>query len=156
VFTPKSMLRSKAAASSASAFTSGRWEPVLPDPRPQAAEGVRRVVLCGGKITWDLVEAREKRGRSDTAIVRVEQLYPLPVSEVIAATSAYPNLEEILWVQEEPANMGAWTHIAMRLPGQLGRPITPVSRPESSSPATGSHETSEHEHALLLATAFPD
>src|SRR5450755_4198091 len=156
VFTPKSMLRLKAAASSASAFTEGGWAPVLPDPRPQPADGVRRLMLCSGKVTWDLVDAREKRGRTDTAILRVEQLYPLPVAELKAAAAQYPNIQEILWVQEEPANMGAWTHIAMRLHAQLGRPITPVTRPESSSPATGSHERSEYETATLLATAFPE
>jgi 2-oxoglutarate decarboxylase len=156
VFTPKSMLRLKAAASSASAFTEGKWAPVLPDPRTQAADGVRRLMLCSGKVTWDLVEAREKRGRTDTAILRVEQLYPLPVAELKAAAAQYPNVEEILWVQEEPANMGAWSHIAMRLHAQLGRPITPVTRPESSSPATGSHVRSEQETETLLANAFPE
>jgi multifunctional 2-oxoglutarate metabolism enzyme len=156
VMTPKSMLRSKAAASSASAFTEGCWSPVLPDPRPQPADDVRRVVLCSGKVTWELVEAREQRGRADTAILRVEQLYPLPAAEVAAAIEAYPNTEEILWVQEEPANMGAWSHIAMRLQPHLGRQITPVTRPESSSPATGSHVRSERERDLLLTTAFPE
>ena len=156
VFTPKSMLRNKAAASSASAFTEGRWAPVLPDPRPQPANGVRRLMLCSGKVTWDLVERREKLGRTDTAILRVEQLYPLPVAELRAAAAQYPNIQEILWVQEEPANMGAWSHMAMRLHAQLGLPITPVTRPESSSPATGSHVRSEQEAETLLATAFPD
>ena len=156
VFTPKSMLRSKAAASPVSAFVGGSWAPVLGDPRPQQPDDVRRVILCSGKVTWDLVEAREKRGRTDTAIVRVEQLYPLPVAELSAAISGYRNLQEILWVQEEPANMGAWGHIALRLHAQLGRPITPITRPESSSPATGSHLRSEHETEVLLATAFPE
>jgi 2-oxoglutarate decarboxylase len=156
VFTPKSMLRLKAAASSAAAFTEGGWAPVLPDPRPQPAAGVRRLVLCSGKVTWDLLAAREQRGRTDTAIVRVEQLYPLPVAELAAAAAQYPNIQEILWVQEEPANMGAWSHIAMRLHAQLGMPITPVTRPESSSPATGSHERSEQETHTLLAAAFPE
>ncbi len=156
VFTPKSMLRLKAAASSAAAFTEGAWAPVLPDPRPQPAAGVRRLILCSGKVTWDLVETREQRGRTDTAILRVEQLYPLPVAELTAAAAEYPNIQEILWVQEEPANMGAWSHMAIRLHAQLGMPITPVTRPESSSPATGSHERSEHETKVLLAAAFPE
>ena len=156
VFTPKSMLRLKAAASSAAAFTEGAWAPVLPDPRPQPAAGVRRLILCSGKVTWDLVDTREQRGRTDTAILRVEQLYPLPVAELKAAAAQYPNIDEILWVQEEPANMGAWSHMAIRLHAQLGIPITPVTRPESSSPATGSHERSEQETHTLLATAFPE
>jgi 2-oxoglutarate dehydrogenase E1 component len=156
VFTPKSMLRSKAAASPASAFTEGRWQPVLPDPHPQPADGVRRIALCSGKVTWDLVSAREKRGRTDTAILRVEQLYPLPSSESAAALGQYPNAQEILWVQEEPANMGAWTHIAMHLPSELGRQVLRVSRPESSSPATGSHDRSEREQHKLLDAVFPE
>jgi 2-oxoglutarate decarboxylase len=156
VFTPKSMLRLKAAASSTAAFTEGRWSPVLPDPRPQQGAGVRRLILCSGKVTWDLVDKREQVGRTDTAILRVEQLYPLPVAELKTAAAQYPNIEEILWVQEEPANMGAWSHMAIRLHAQLGMPITPVTRPESSSPATGSHERSELEAQTLLATAFPE
>jgi len=156
VFTPKSMLRSKAAASPSSAFTEGRWQPVLGDPHPQRADGVRRVVLCAGKVTWELVAAREKRARTDTAIVRVEQLYPLPSSDIAAAIGEYPNTQEILWVQEEPANMGAWTHIAMHLPSDLGRQVMRVSRPESSSPATGSHDRSEREQHKLLDAVFPE
>ncbi len=113
-------------------------------------------MLCSGKVTWDLVERREQVGRTDTAILRIEQLYPLPVAQLKAAAAQYPNIQEILWVQEEPANMGAWAHIAMRLHAQLGLPITPITRPESSSPATGSHVRSEQETETLLATAFPE
>jgi 2-oxoglutarate dehydrogenase E1 component len=154
VFTPKSMLRAKPATSPASAFTTGRWAPVLGDPHPQPAEGVRRVVLCAGKITWALNDARSKSNHTDTAIVRLEQLYPLPFDQIAAALAEYPNTEEVLWVQEEPANMGAWTHIAMHVPEKLGRQVYRVSRPESSSPATGSHERSEHETEKLLAAVF--
>jgi 2-oxoglutarate decarboxylase len=154
VFTPKSMLRSKAAASPASAFTDGRWSPVLPDPAPQPADGVRRVLLCTGKVTWDLVERRAKQNRSDVAIVRVEQLYPLPADEIAAALEQYPNAQDVLWVQEEPANMGAWPHVALHLPEALGRHVGRISRPESSSPATGSHVRSEQERETLLAAAF--
>ncbi len=156
VFTPKSMLRSKAAASPASDFTDKRWAPVLGDPHPQAADAVRRIVLCSGKFTWELVARREKRGNTDTAIVRVEQLYPLPSDEIAAAIGEYPNATELLWVQEEPANMGAWSHIALHLPARLGRQISCISRPESSSPATGSHMHSEHEQESLLSAVFPE
>jgi 2-oxoglutarate decarboxylase len=156
VFTPKSMLRSKAAASPASAFTNERWQPVLGDPSPRQAEDVTRLVMCAGKLTWELVAEREKSGRNDTAILRIEQLYPLPVAEIKAAIDSYPNLQEILWAQEEPANNGAWTHIAMNLPEHLGgRRLARVSRPESSAPATGSHQRSEHENEKLLHAAFP-
>jgi len=155
VFTPKSMLRSKAAASPAAAFTGGRWAPVLGDPHPQPAEGVRRVVLCAGKVVWALNDARAKTNHTDTAILRLEQLYPLPHEEIAAAIAEYPNAEEVFWVQEEPANMGPWTHIAMHLPEKLGRQVYRISRPESSSPATGSHVRSEHETEKLLAAVFP-
>ncbi len=156
VFTPKSMLRSKAAASKSRAFTDERWQPVLGDPSPRIASDVRRVILCTGKLTWELADAREKAKRLDTAIVRIEQLYPLPIAEIVAALDAYPNAHEFLWVQEEPANMGAWTHIAMRLPEHLGgRRLSRISRPESSAPATGSHLRSEQEIAQLLASALP-
>jgi 2-oxoglutarate decarboxylase len=156
VFTPKSMLRSKAASSPAKAFTEERWQPVLGDPAPRVAAEVTRVVMCAGKLTWELVAEREKAGRSDTAIVRIEQLYPLPYDEINAALAAYPNLQEILWAQEEPANMGAWTHIAMNLPEHLGgRRLARVSRPETSSPATGSHQRSAQENERLLQAAFP-
>jgi 2-oxoglutarate decarboxylase len=158
VFTPKSMLRSKAASSPVSAFTAERWQPVLGDPSPRSdAAAVTRVILCAGKLTWELVAAREKANRADTAIVRIEQLYPLPYDEINTALAAYPNAQEILWAQEEPANMGAWTHIAMRLPEHLGgRRLGRISRPESSSPATGSHLRSEHENEKLLQSAFPE
>jgi 2-oxoglutarate dehydrogenase E1 component len=150
------MLRAKTAMSPASAFTQGRWAPVLGDPHPQPADAVRRVILCSGKVAWALSDERAKRNVTDTAIVRVEQLYPLPGSEIAAAVAEYPNAGEILWVQEEPANMGAWTHIAMQLPAQLGRQIMRISRPESSSPATGSHTRSEQEQHQLLAAVFPE
>ncbi len=154
VFTPKSMLRLKAAASPAAAFTTGRWAPVLDDPQPQQRDDVRRVVLCSGKITWELLDRRQKANRTDTAIVRLEQLYPLPVDDIAATLATYPNTEEVFWVQEEPANMGAWTHIAMHLPQALGRQIYRISRPGSSSPATGSHVRSEHEQDLLLSAVL--
>jgi 2-oxoglutarate decarboxylase len=156
VFTPKSMLRSKAASSPASAFTDERWQPVLGDPQPMVDSDVTRVVLCAGKLTWELVAEREKSGRTDTAILRIEQLYPLPFAEINAVLASYPNLQEILWAQEEPANMGAWTHIAMNLPEHLGgRRLARVSRPESSAPATGSHQRSAQENERLLQAAFP-
>ncbi len=152
-FTPKSLLRLKAAVSAVEEFTSGTFEPVLPDPAADAA-GVRRVLLCAGKIYYDLAAAREKRGRSDVAIVRVEQLYPLPAGELRAALAPYPGVE-VVWVQEEPANQGGWPFMALNLPEHLeGRPLLRASRKASASPAVGSHFVHEAQQEEVVATAF--
>jgi 2-oxoglutarate decarboxylase len=156
VFTPKSMLRAKSAASPASAFTAGRWSPVLGDPDPRDPAEVRRVLLCSGKIAWELVERRAAQQRTDTAILRVEQLYPLPGEEIQAALAAFPRLDEVVWVQEEPVNMGAWPFIALHLAPTLGSGMRCIARPESSAPATGSHVRSEEEQRELLAAALPE
>jgi 2-oxoglutarate dehydrogenase E1 component len=154
VFTPKSMLRLKAATSAAEDFTSGTWRPVLGDPSAPASE-VRRVLLCSGKIFHELVAARAKSGRNDTAILRLEQLAPLPHAEIVEALSAYAGDAELIWVQEEPANMGPWPYVALNLPEHLGgRTLARVSRPASSSPAAGSSTRSDAEHAALLGALF--
>jgi 2-oxoglutarate dehydrogenase E1 component len=155
VFTPKSMLRNKAAVSSAADFTSGRWEPALPDPAPPAADGVRRVLLTSGKVVWDLVAERAKRGVADVAVVRVEQLYPVPGQAVARALAAYPNAEEFVWVQEEPANMGPWPTMALSLPASLeGRALQVLSRSASASPAVGSSKLHVAEQHRLIETAL--
>src|SRR3954471_12722320 len=111
VFTPKSLLRAKAAVSQVQDFTDEGFQPVLADPGVGGAAldggGVRRVLLCSGKVAYDLLAQREKDGRSDTAILRVEQLYPLPAQQIREALDRYPNADDLVWVQEEPANMGA-------------------------------------------------
>ncbi|MCL6538830.1 MAG: multifunctional oxoglutarate decarboxylase/oxoglutarate dehydrogenase thiamine pyrophosphate-binding subunit/dihydrolipoyllysine-residue succinyltransferase subunit [Acidothermus sp.] len=155
VFTPKSMLRARAAASPASAFTAGSWAPVLGDPDPRDPAEVTRVLLASGKVVWELVERRAAQQRRDTAIVRVEQLYPVPVDDVRSALAAFPRAEEYVWVQEEPENMGAWSYFALHLAPQLDKPLQHVARPESSAPATGSHVRSEREREELLAAALP-
>ncbi|WP_236700492.1 multifunctional oxoglutarate decarboxylase/oxoglutarate dehydrogenase thiamine pyrophosphate-binding subunit/dihydrolipoyllysine-residue succinyltransferase subunit [Allosalinactinospora lopnorensis] len=106
VFTPKSMLRLKAATSAAADFTSGSFQPIIPDSSGISPEDVRRVVLCSGKVFYDLEAARERTGDKHTAIIRVERLYPLPTEEIRQRLSSFPNSGEVLWVQEEPANMG--------------------------------------------------
>jgi 2-oxoglutarate dehydrogenase E1 component len=115
VFTPKSMLRLRAAASAVEDFTTGSWLPVIPDtsaPRP------RRVVLCTGKVYYDLLAARGKRDDADdVALVRVEQLYPTPVDEVSEVLASYgaDADTDVVWVQEEPANQGAWPRMSLAL-----------------------------------------
>jgi multifunctional 2-oxoglutarate metabolism enzyme len=154
VFTPKSMLRLKAAASSVTDLTTGTFEPVLPDPSVADAGQVDRVLLCSGKIYYDLVAARDKIGETHTAIVRVEQLAPLPHDEIVAAVGEFPDAE-LLWVQEEPANQGGWPFVALNLPDFLsGRTLRRVSRPASASTATGSSKMHAIEQQTLIEQAF--
>jgi 2-oxoglutarate dehydrogenase E1 component len=156
VFTPKSLLRHRQAVSAPTEFTSGRFRPVIPDETVDAA-AVRRVLLCSGKVYYDLAAARDLDNATDTAVVRVEQLYPLPVGEIRAVLESYPNLTSLRWVQEEPANQGPWPFMALNLPEHLdGRALHRVSRPASSAPAVGSHAVHEYEQRLLVEQAFAD
>ncbi|MCW2573329.1 MAG: kgd [Frankiales bacterium] len=156
VMSPKSMLRLRAAASSIDAFTSGAFSPVLRDPDNLDASGVTRLVLTAGKVHYDLLAARRKSGDTSTALLRVEQLYPLPGEEITDALSVYGNARDIVWAQEEPANQGAWSHIAMSLPDHLPETATlrRVSRKAAASPAAGSSKVHEAEQAALLESVF--
>jgi 2-oxoglutarate dehydrogenase complex dehydrogenase (E1) component-like enzyme len=152
-FTPKSLLRLKAATSELEDFTDGSFQPVIGDDRVDPAN-VRRVLLCSGKVYYDLAAAREEQNRTDIAILTVEQLYPLPVDELRAQLSRFPDAD-LVWVQEEPANQGAWPFMALNLPDHLGgRALRRVSRRSSASPAVGSHSVHEAQQAEIVATAF--
>jgi 2-oxoglutarate decarboxylase len=158
VFTPKSMLRLKAATSEVEDFTSGSFQKVLPDPARLPAQGVSRVILASGKAIYDLEAERSRRADATTAILRVEQLAPLPADEIAAALKTYPGAE-IMWVQDEPANQGAWPFMAMNLPQALAargetRVLQVASRPASASPATGSSKKHAIQQAQLIAKAF--
>ncbi len=158
VFTPKSMLRLKAASSAVADFTSGSFQKVLPDPAALAAEAVTRVLLASGKVIYDLEAERTKRSDTTTAILRVEQLAPVATDEILAAIKAYPGAE-IMWVQDEPANQGAWPFMAMNLPQALAsrgetRVLQVASREASASPATGSSKKHALQQAELIAKAF--
>ncbi|MEV5429891.1 multifunctional oxoglutarate decarboxylase/oxoglutarate dehydrogenase thiamine pyrophosphate-binding subunit/dihydrolipoyllysine-residue succinyltransferase subunit [Streptomyces sp. NPDC052701] len=163
VFTPKSMLRLKAAASKAEEFTTGQFRPVIGDTSADPA-AVRKVVFCAGKVYYDLEAERQKRGVTDTAIIRIERLYPLPGTELQAEIKKYPNAEKYLWAQEEPANQGAWPFIALNLIDHLdlavGADIPPgerlrrISRPHSSSPAVGSAKRHQAEQEQLVREVF--
>ncbi|MFC4560385.1 multifunctional oxoglutarate decarboxylase/oxoglutarate dehydrogenase thiamine pyrophosphate-binding subunit/dihydrolipoyllysine-residue succinyltransferase subunit [Nocardiopsis mangrovi] len=155
VFTPKSMLRLKAATSAVVDFTSGSFRPLIPDSSGIDAKSVRRVVLCSGKVYYDLDAARKRTGDTHTAIIRVERLYPLPIEEIRQQLAAYPDAGEVLWVQEEPANMGPWPFVALVFSEQLDRPFTRVSRAAGSSPAAGSGKRHEAEQQALVNTVFP-
>jgi 2-oxoglutarate decarboxylase len=162
VFTPKSLLRAKAAVSAVADFTEEQFRPVLPDPgvggEPLDGAAVRRVLLCSGKISYELLAQRESQGTADTAVLRVEQLYPLPDEEIREALELYPNATDVVWVQEEPANMGAWQFMAVNLPEELpaGRTLRKVARKASASPAVGSAKVHEAEQRQLVAQAFAD
>ncbi|MGL5815932.1 MAG: multifunctional oxoglutarate decarboxylase/oxoglutarate dehydrogenase thiamine pyrophosphate-binding subunit/dihydrolipoyllysine-residue succinyltransferase subunit [Phycicoccus sp.] len=158
VFTPKSMLRLKAAASAPEDFTTGSFRPVLPDRSGAAGGEVTRVLVAAGKIVHDLEAARAERGDTGTAVLRLEQYYPLPGRELAEALAAYPGAEVVV-VQDEPQNMGAWPFLALNLPEALAahgenRALRVVSRPASASPASGSTRKHSAEQATLMARAF--
>ncbi|MEN9715200.1 MAG: hypothetical protein RJA35_667 [Actinomycetota bacterium] len=154
VFAPKSMLRLKAASSPVEDFTSGTFRPVIGDEQGLNPAEVTKVIFCSGKVYWDLLAESQKRGQRNTAIVRVEQLYPTPVDEIKAAYEQYPGAE-LVWVQDEPANQGPWTYIGLFLPKYMdGKVAKLVSRPASASPAVGSAKTHAAEQADLVARAF--
>lgn len=158
VFTPKSMLRLKAASSMPQDFTEGTFRPVLADRASFDNGGVTRVLLASGKVVYDLEAARDKAGDTSTAIVRVEQLAPLPAQEIAAELAKYPGAD-VVWVQDEPANQGAWPFVALNLPqalAELGetRLLRIVSRKASASPATGSSKRHAEQQAELIAAAF--
>ncbi|WP_033212073.1 multifunctional oxoglutarate decarboxylase/oxoglutarate dehydrogenase thiamine pyrophosphate-binding subunit/dihydrolipoyllysine-residue succinyltransferase subunit [Kitasatospora phosalacinea] len=162
VFTPKSMLRLKAAASATSEFLSGSFRPVIGDSTVDPAQ-VRKVVITSGKFYYDLEGARTERGVTDTAIVRVERLYPLPVAELQEELGRYGENVQFVWAQEEPANQGAWPFIAMNLVDHLqvviGRSggnarLRRVARPASSAPAVGSAKRHAVEQQALIEEVF--
>ena len=157
VFTPKSLLRLRAATSAVEDFTGGGFRPVLADPAGPAASEVTKVLICSGKVYYDLAAHRDKNQVTDTAILRLEQLHPFPADSLRDALAAYPSAE-VRWVQEEPENMGGWTYVAFRLPALLdGRPmLTLRARPASASPAVGSGKAHEQQQHQVVESAFAD
>jgi len=154
VFTPKAMLRLKGATSEVSDFTTGRFEPVIDDSRVTDKAAVKRVILTSGKIYYDIIAELDKREEKSVAVVRMEQYYPTPISEINAALEQYPNAD-IVWTQDEPENQGAWPFICLELVKHLkGRTIKVASRPASASPATGSSKRSAQEQADLIEKAL--
>jgi 2-oxoglutarate dehydrogenase E1 component len=149
VLTPKSLLRTKGAFGSVDHISSGEFEPVIGD-FDVVVNGVKRVVLCSGKVYYDLLENRS----AEVALVRVEQLYPFPDGELMAELGRYRRGVTVTWLQEEPANMGAWTFIRPRLSALIGGDIALISRPASASPASGSHHQHDREQGALSEQAF--
>ncbi len=154
VFTPKSMLRAVQTRSSLTEFEVGSFQTVLDDHVENAAS-VTRVVLASGKIAHEAIAKRDESGADHVAIVRVEQLYPWPTAEIERVLSSYPNLAEVLWLQEEPENMGSWPFVHLRMHHEFrGLSVSHVARAESASPATGSSLVHAAEQADLLARAL--
>ena len=154
VFTPKAMLRLRGASSNVEDFTSGKFEPVIDDPRQIDRNGVKRVIITAGKPYHDLVAELEKAPNDAIALVRLEQFYPAPMGELNAVLATYPNAE-LVWFQDEPENQGAWPFILLEISKKLqGRTIRNVSRPASASPAVGSAKRHAVEAAEILARAL--
>ncbi|MFF3037290.1 multifunctional oxoglutarate decarboxylase/oxoglutarate dehydrogenase thiamine pyrophosphate-binding subunit/dihydrolipoyllysine-residue succinyltransferase subunit, partial [Arthrobacter citreus] len=153
IFTPKQLLRLKAAATSVEEFTQGSFQPVIGEHAELDANAVDKVLLVSGRLYYDLLANRQKAGDEKTAIIRVEQLYPLPYKEIQDAVAKYPNAE-LVWAQDEPANQGPWPFIGLNLPPELDRPLRLVSRPASASTATGSAKRHAVEQDILVKKAF--
>jgi 2-oxoglutarate dehydrogenase E1 component len=157
VMTPKSLLRDDMVSSNMQQLTRGRFQRVLGDPALAQVTRPERIVLATGKVAIDLIKLRDQQHRDDIAIVRLEQLYPLDEFGLIRVLSAYPDSTPIVWVQEEPQNMGAWSYIKMTVGESIaGRwPLVGrVCRPPSASPSTGSKNTHKIEQEELFAAAF--
>lgn len=152
VFTPKQLLRRKAAVSLLADFSHGAFQPVIGQLVENPAE-IKRVLMCSGRIYYDLVEAQEKHHKTNTAIVRIEQLYPNPIEELQAEISKYPHAE-FFWVQDEPQNQGAWSYFALELFPQIGISPKLISRPRAAAPATGITAIHRAQIADILDSAF--
>jgi 2-oxoglutarate dehydrogenase E1 component len=156
VMSPKSLLRHRRAISTLDDLAEGEFQRIIPDDPSIDPKKVRRLLLCTGKIYYELLERRESERRDDIGILRIEQLYPLRPNEVQARVMPYHQDVDVVWVQEEPWNMGAWNFIRARLPEILRhqRTLRCIARPESASPATGSGASHKLEQKLLLEEVF--
>jgi multifunctional 2-oxoglutarate metabolism enzyme len=157
VMSPKSLLRAKQARSSVDELVEGRFLEVIDDPFVEDPSTVRRVVLATGKVAYEAMARREKED-APVAIVRIEQLYPWPEEQVAAAVARYENADSVVWLQEEPENMGAWTFVRGRVESVLGGDyeLRCATRTESGSPATGSATMHQLEQEDLLRRAVSD
>ncbi len=156
IFTPKSLLRNKEAASPLSEFTKGGFQTVIPDSGDLTASKVKRMVLCSGKVYYDLVKKREEKGHDDVAIVRIEQLYPFPHKAFAAELKKYPNVTEIVWTQDEPQNQGAWFFVQHYIHENMieGQRLGYSGRAPSASPAVGYSHLHQEQQKALIEGAF--
>jgi 2-oxoglutarate dehydrogenase E1 component len=165
IMTPKSLLRHPLAKSAAAEFIgNGHFMRILSDPRAPADKDTRRVILCSGKVSYDLMEARDAAGITDTQIVRLEQLYPFPGDPLGVRIGRMPNLEEVVWCQEEPRNNGSWffvepliEEVLTKVNGKAGGKVSRAryaGRASSASPATGLAKRHAAEQAALVGNAL--
>ncbi|QBD83181.1 2-oxoglutarate dehydrogenase E1 component [Ktedonosporobacter rubrisoli] len=157
VMTPKSLLRHPFASSRLQDLTEGSFQKVIDDHKARAqADKIKRLILCSGRIAIDLLTNEKREQADEIAIIRVEQLYPFPEEELKQVFARYPNAREVIWVQEEPRNMGAWNYMFPRLTQfvKQSMEVGVVSRPEHSSPAAGFWDLYEAEQAQIIAEAF--
>jgi len=157
IFTPKSLLRHPLAASKLADLAHGKFHPVLDDSRAREhAQKITRVVLCSGHVYVDLAESAVYQERDDLALVRVEQLYPFPADDLREVLGGYSRLQEVIWAQEEPANMGAWSFVVWPTAAVLpeGVQLAYVGRSVRAAPAVGAHHVYSAEQAQLVRAAF--
>lgn len=162
VFTPKFLLRYAKAASRLEELTSSSFQEVIGDSQYLGGQ-VRRILLCSGKIYYDLVNRREELGRNDVAIIRIEQLYPFPLKKLTDILMRYSDGAELFWVQEEPENMGAWGFVEEQMQtiinpagngGPIRRNLRYIGRPNAASPAAGAHKVHQDQQVALANEAF--
>ena len=156
IMTPKSLLRAKDAASPLSEFTKGMFQTVIPENKELKADKVKRVVACSGKVYYDLVKRREESGHDDTAIIRVEQLYPFPHKAFATELKKYSNATEVVWCQDEPQNQGAWFFVQHYIHENMtdGQKLGYAGRAASASPAVGYSHLHQEQLKALLDAAF--
>lgn len=153
VFTPKQLLRLKAAATQVEDFTTGGFQEVIADSTIANKDAVEKVLLVSGRLYYDLIAARTKAQDEKVAIVRVEQLYPAPVKQIADELAKYPNAS-VSWVQDEPANQGPWPFFGLYVAPELDAKVNLVSRPASAATSAGNAKRHEAEAAVLLKAAF--
>jgi 2-oxoglutarate dehydrogenase E1 component len=156
IFTPKSLLRNKDAASPVSEFTKGGFQTIIPESADLKNDKVKRVLVCSGKVYYDLAKKREEKGHDDTAILRLEQLYPFPHKAFASELKKYPNATEIVWCQDEPQNQGAWFFIQHNIHENMleGQKLGYAGRAASASPAVGYSHLHQDQQRALVDAAF--
>jgi 2-oxoglutarate dehydrogenase E1 component len=153
VFTPKSLLRHPQVVSPLKDFTSGSFQTLIEDNSIDVKK-VKKLVFCAGKFYYDLLKEREERGIKDVALVRLEQLFPLPVDEIKAQIEKYTAMTDVVWAQEEPRNMGAWSHILLHMPEATS--FRPATRRFYGAPAAGSATRSAKRHKGVIDYVFDE
>jgi 2-oxoglutarate dehydrogenase E1 component len=156
IMTPKSLLRNKDATSPLSEFTKGGFQTVIPEHQELKAEKVKRLVVCSGKVYYDLAKKRDEKGADDVAILRVEQLYPFPHKAFAAELRKYPNATELVWCQDEPQNQGAWFFVQHYIHENMaeGQKLGYAGRSASASPAVGYSHLHQEQQKALVEAAF--